>query len=303
MILDPFVKMWLGFDEKVGDTYKFTVRLVRENEIVNFPLIEAGADFLDLAADSSYTLKEALKQLPALISQGVQIPYSSLSGLWTSPEPMKADKSAAPPIINPASYTEFDFLEWIHSTFFESNAEYIPKADAYTEIPASIPDMEKEDDEDGGVIFMPEKEEYTEDEWVISQSDNYWDDSFFQWWSQFFFAGCDINEYHILRTYERSFPIAVRPNSDDPDDPAQIYTCGSQGGYDAYYRSIGNMSQWYTKRWIASGLPAQYYPPRIEPTGGTAGTIVVGLGLLGLFGLPNALQGMPNIFNFLKEDH
>lgn len=288
MILDPFVKMWLSFKEKSGDTYKFTVRLVRENEIVNFPLVEVGSDFLDVAAQSWYTLKEALRSLPDLISTGVQLPYSTLSGLWTSPEPMKADKSHAPPIINPASYTAFDPLAWINATFFNTtDVEYIPEADPYTTIPDSIPDKWKEEPPEGGAVFMPDKSEYIEDEWVISQSDTYWDESFFQWWSQFFFAGCDINEYHILRTYIRSFPIALRPYSDDNTSPAQIYTCGARDGYDVYYRSVGNMSQWYTKRWITATLDADYYFPRIVGVGGgsPAGATGVGVALLGLIGM------------------
>ena len=285
-ILDPFVKMWLSFREKIGFTYHLSVKLVRENEIVNLPLVETGADFLDVAAESWYTLKEALQALPGIISQGAQIPYSTLSGLWTAPEPMKADKSHPPPIINPATYAEEDVFSWIHSTFFDADVEYIPTGDPYTDIPGSEEDKSKEEPEEGGAIFMPDKDQYSEEEFTISQSDTYWDESAFQWWAQFFFAGCDINEYHILETYTRSFPAVLTPYSDDPSNPAQIYQCGARDGYDAYYRSVGSFSQWYTKRWIGD-IKADYYFPRIVPVGGSPVLVGAGVSLLGLVGGPS----------------
>lgn len=291
MEITPTQDLWISFLSESAGVYTFDLRLCRHLEVENFEKVEQGVEIMGVDDEEWYTFKEGVWNIPQILEDGLQIPKSDMSASWEVPEDLKCDKVFGATLVDPVTYAAEADFPWEVPFFWSARAEFIPVDSVYTEIPASLPDMEKEGGASGGggasgewAVFVPEKAQYGLSDYTLDSSDTYWDESWIRWWGLGFFIGCDLNEYHILSTFTRSFPNNLNPYSDNPSSPSQIYTCQSSwNGFDRYYFHSGSLSMWYTKRYTAPAKDIQYYPPRfIPPSRGGLPILLPGVALLNL---------------------
>jgi hypothetical protein len=259
MEITPKQTLWLSFLSVAAGRYTFDLRLCRYIEVENFAQVELGAEVMGVEEEEFYSFKDAVWDIPQILEEGVFIPKSDLSGPWEVPERLKCDLVTGATVIDPVTYAAESGFAWEFPKFWRSGE---------------------------WAVFVPEKVQYATYDYTLDSSDTYWDISWVRWWGLGFFAGCDLNEFHILSTFTRSFPNDLNPYSDNPSSPSQIYLClSSWQGFSRYYFSSGSLSQWYTKRYLAPTKDIQYYPPRYVPfIGCCPALIIAGISLLGLVG-------------------
>jgi len=265
---------WLGYSFSGGGVYFFKVRICKYIEVANYPLIQVGVTYLDLAELVSFTMAEVLTAVPLVISSGSNIPYDHLGGTWVCPEHIKLDKASAPVIINPNDYVALSVFPWTIPTFFEADLEYIPIGNDYSEIPESIPNMWKEEIPGNGAVFSGNKGQDSNQNYSFAIRNSYYNYTTFTWWGQMLYEGCDLDEDHILLNYDTNYPTATDPNS-IVTGSYDILSCHSNyGGYPISYQSYTYSYHALANRYTG-WYDTEYYPPRNPiPGGGFPGIIL-----------------------------
>lgn len=211
---------WMSFVSYSGGRYYFKVRICKFVELKNYPLIEAGALWINLNEDVHFSIQDVMMSCPATIASGSSFPYQDLTGQWQAPEDLKFDRATAPIIISAGAYVEGGPFGWGVPVFLESSLEYIPSAQAFTEIPESMENMWKQGGSSSGggaggewAAFMPDYDQYVYEERRVATRHPTYNYTQFTWWGQFIYDGCDLSSGHILLNYDTNFPISIDPNS------------------------------------------------------------------------------------------
>lgn len=254
---------WMGFLNVAADRYYFLLRICKYLVVGDYPLIEIGASWIDILPSVFFKIEEILKAAPKLIEEDDNFPLANLTGDWDCPVALKFDKASAPTLVNPTEYTSLSVIPWSVPHFLQSTLEYIPLGDPFTEIPESKTNFTKEVLPGNGAIFMPNKDQYYEDDYTFAERFTTFNYSTFSWWGQMFFDGCDIGESHVLNNYDTNHPTPTDPNSTGAGVWGVNSCYSEKNGYDIYYDSGSGFYGAKVDRYESS-LNPEYYPPRKE---------------------------------------
>lgn len=279
-IIGVKLQPWLCFSFSGGGRYFFKLRICKYLEVGNYPLIQLGASWIDLVAADIFSIAEVMLAAPPVILSGQKVPYCSLGGEWTCPTDIKFDIASAPTIVDPENYTALSVIPWTIPAYFESDLEYIPAADDFTDIPDSKTGYWKQTLPGNGAIFMPNKSEYSLGERTVAIRHLTYEYSSFTWWGQFVYNGCDISSPHVLLDYDLSHPDSADPNSVYTLDDIDISTCNSEyAGFPITYEYLTGVHHLNVGFY---GAPdPEYYPHREDiPTGGGIPSFIPALFML-----------------------
>lgn len=276
----PETTPWISHDFAGGGTDFFDVKLCRTAELSNYPLIQTGADWMDVEEAPNHILEDILRAIPATIAEDDIYPKAGLGGTWQAPSDKKLDRVTADVIVSPVDYGEQSEIDWSLPHFVKAVAEFIDSEAEFTPIPESKTGMFKQGGESGGggangewAIFMPNKASYGDDNYSFAIKHSIYEYSTFTWWGEMFYSGCDLNEEtHILFNYDTSFPTSVDPNSTGPELP--IGTCNETfAGYTiSYWNPAGSFHARVLRK--SGWYDADYYPGRDPGPEGGGGILI-----------------------------
>lgn len=301
MALDVRYQTWMGFKQKVGDVYFFEIRLCMYIELANYPLIQIGVARIPNDPEFLYTLAKALKEIPLSIPQNTNFPLVTGADDWDCPEDIKLDKVTAPAYVSDTDYTALSVFSWTTPSFWMSLCAYVSTEDASTEIPESVPNHDKMEVSDpNGTVFMPCKDQWWKSPDVVAVYTSFYGRTDAMFDGAFIWEGIDISEEippHIWWCYTAVYPFESRPRVSRPLTwRINLAPAWTRGFYN-HYESSGSNYSLEQDRWVTSfpSMGFQFYP-EVPPGGGGFPTgISVGVGLLGLLGLPGGGLGCPGV--------
>lgn len=276
----PETTPWISHDFAGGGTDFFKVRLCRHDELANYPLIQTGANWMDVEEAPNHILEDILRGIPVTVAEDDIYPQANLGGTWQAPADLKLDRVTADVIVSPADYGEQSEIDWSLPHFVKAVAEFIGSEAAWTPIPESKTGMFKQGGKSGGggangewAVFMPTKTSYGDQEYSFATRHYIYEYSLFTWWGEQFYSGCDLDEEdHIVHLYDTSFPVSEDPNSTGPE--CGITTCNeTYAGYTIYYWNPTGSSHARVVRKVG-WYDTDYYPGRDPIPSGGGGILI-----------------------------
>jgi hypothetical protein len=163
---DLTLRVGLFFKQVAGDTAEFTVRLVKSTAVAgNQYLSNAVGKIPGLAAQSYFTLKDVIENLPTVVEQGAQYAYADGSAFWQAPDDYLLDFAEAATNFSREVYEGASSFDWEDSLLRLLDALY--NTGALSNVPDSLPDYEKHQ-EPIGVYFIPAKAQLIQDWSVVA---------------------------------------------------------------------------------------------------------------------------------------